>query len=676
MLKSINELKNPNENSELWVKYLYFTMETNYSLEKVQSISDLSSKLVYQSILKDLELLEEIITEKRIQDKNVFYVEEVLKWSDVAKVGTRSKRREWIKKGYDLYVHNIGSSQIYVEDVKDYNEIVRVLIETHGLIGQYIRGEVNFDKNLPLYTLITRGLINKEDLKEILIALNECILRGVSENLYNRIKEEILRCINEIVNGNFDQNRDDIKMKFRKLNSKMDIDSLKEIEEIIKNENIKFSLEKLFNILELWHYEGALNDFSISEQVKLLLIATTYIDGTTKHLTLENVMKRMYLDYNDKKESNLYRKRIVEAYLSGIEFSDILNNNVKENPHIRIAVKKNYNTLILDFEFSIQALKLIEFCEIAYTSNSMYQKAVYLLYDMFGFRRDQYDRFYNEIDYLNTMNSSLEHKARILDFMVGDNILDIGPGGGALMDLILERDGTLNVYGIDIAANVIDSLNRKKAQENRKWNLVKGDALNLDDYFKEGSIDTIIYSSIIHELFSYIEYEGKKFNHDVILKTLKSAYQILSKGGRIIIRDGIMTEPKNEYRIIEFNNISDIEILDRYCADFKGREVTYEKIDNNKVKMLINDAMEFLYTYTWGENSFALEVKEQFGYFTPTEYKELIEKSLEGAKIIFLEAFLQTGYEENLLNKITIYNEDKKIVKLPNSTCIIVIEKR
>jgi hypothetical protein len=260
--------------------------------------------------------------------------------------------------------------------------------------------------------------------------------------------------------------------------------------------------------------------------------------------------------------------------------------------------------------------------------------------------------------------------------MIGENILDIGPGGGALMDLILERDDSLNVYGIDISSNVIDSLNRKKAKENSKWNLVKGDALYLENYFKEGSVDTIIYSSIIHELFSYIEYDGRKFNHDVIIKTLKSAYQILSLGGRIIIRDGIMTEPVNEYRIIEFNNISDLEILDRYCLDFKGRNIKYEKIDENKVKMLVNDAMEFLYTYTWGENSFALEVKEQFGYYTPTEYKNLIENNLEGAKIIFLEAFLQAGYEDNLLNKIVFYDEDNNIVKLPNSNCIIIIEKR
>ena len=676
MIEAINQLKKPTEKSAPWVQYLYFTTETNYSLERVNSLSDLSNKLVYGDVLRNLELLETIVKENRIKKENVFFVEETLKWSDVAKVGSKSKRREWVNKEYDLFVHNIGSSQIYVNDVPDYNEIVRVLIRTHGLIGQYIRGEVNFDKNLPLYSLITKGLIESSDLREILLILNECILRGVSENLYARLKEEIELCINEIIEGNFNKKANEIEVRLKKLNSKIDNDRVTELKELLSNERVRSRLDRLFDVLELWHYEGALNDFSLTEQIKILLFASNHIDGTTDHLTFEQAMKNMYLDYNNKKEPNIYRKRIIENYLDSIEIDEILDNNVKENPHIKIDIVKKHNTLIFNFKFSLQAVKLIEFCEIAYTSNSMYQKAVYLLYDIFGFRRDSYDRFYNEIDYLNTMNASLQHKARILDFMVGTNILDIGPGGGALMDLILERDNTLNVYGIDIAANVIDSLNKKKASEGRTWNLVKGDALYLEEYFKEGTIDTIIYSSIIHEMFSYIEYEGKKFNHDVVLKTLKSAYNILSSGGRIIIRDGIMTEPKDQYRIIEFNNADDIQILDRYCTDFESREVVYEKIAENKVKLLVNDAMEFLYTYTWGESSYALEIKEQFGYFTPTEYQNLITNNLESAKIIFCEAFLQDGYEANLLNKITIYDEEHKIVKLPNSTFILIIEKR
>jgi hypothetical protein len=242
------------------------------------------------------------------------------------------------------------------------------------------------------------------------------------------------------------------------------------------------------------------------------------------------------------------------------------------------------------------------------------------------------------------------------------------------MDLILDTYNDKIVYGIDISDNVIEELNKKKIRENRDYKLVKGNALNLEDYFKKGSIDTIIYSSIIHELFSYIEYNGKKFNHDVIIKTLKSAYSIIPVHGRIIIRDGIMSD-KTQKRIIEFKNKNDMNILKRYKKDFKGRNIEYEVISDNKVKMNINDAMEFLYTYTWGEESYSLEVQEQFGYYTPSEYEQMVIDNLENANIIYSSAFLQDGYEEHLLNKINFYDEDNNSVKLPNSTYILVIEK-
>ena len=92
--------------------------------------------------------------------------------------------------------------------------------------------------------------------------------------------------------------------------------------------------------------------------------------------------------------------------------------------------------------------------------------------------------------------------------------------------------------------------------------------------------------------------------------------------------------------------------------------------------MLVNDAMEFLYTYTWGEDSYPLEVQEQFGYLTPTEYIDLIHNNLPNSKILLCNSFLQEGYEHHLLSNIAIYDEKLNVVKLPNSTCMIVIEKR
>jgi hypothetical protein len=101
-----------------------------------------------------------------------------------------------------------------------------------------------------------------------------------------------------------------------------------------------------------------------------------------------------------------------------------------------------------------------------------------------------------------------------------------------------------------------------------------------------------------------------------------------------------------------------------------------QQLDEATVKMKVNDAMEFLYTYTWGEKSYPLEVKEQFGYFTPKEYISFLKKIANNkCKIIESRFFLQKGYEDHLLPKIIIYDEHYNVVKLPDSTCIIVIEK-
>ncbi|MBE6150358.1 MAG: class I SAM-dependent methyltransferase [Firmicutes bacterium] len=670
-MSAIQELKELDLNKK-WINYIYNSDKKKINYERVTCLKSLNNKYVYNYVLKTLEILEE--EKENYNEKTIFLVEETLKWSEVAKCYNKNKRKEWKNKKINLLVHNIGSSEIYKIENKKSNKIVKVLIKTHGLIGQYIRGEINLNKNKELYELILNKDIEKTELHDVLSLLNRCVIKAVSPKLYQKIENKIEETINKIINGEFEEEID-LNNRLNLLNNKLNDKDQKELNILLKNEHIKNKLEQLFKQLEFWYYEVALNDFTIEEQIKILLIISNYLNSNNEHLSFEKIMISIYLDYENKKQINIYKKRIIEDYIDSLAIEDILNNKIKQNPHIKIKITKKDKNIIPEFKFSIQASKLIAFCEVAYTSDSLYNQAVFMLYDLFGFRRDKYDRFYNEINYLNTMNKSINHKSIILDYIVGKNILDVGPGGGALMDLILDNNPNLKVSGIDISENVINTLNEKKKNENKSWTVIKGDALNLDKYLENNSMDTIIYSSIIHELYSYIDYNGKKFNHDTIIKTLKTAYNVLKKKGRIIIRDGIMTEPKDIYRIIEFNNIEDLKILDAYCHDFKGRKVTYEKIDHNKVKMLVNDAMEFLYTYTWGPNSYALEVHEQFGYYTPSEYIDMIKENLPNCKIIECNSFLQPGYEENLLNKISIYDDNMNIVKLPNSTCIIVIEK-
>ncbi len=669
--------------SEKWLKYLALTSERNVNLERLNSLEEIRDNYVLNYVEKTLKAL----TTLQLSEYQIYIIEETLKWSEVAKSGIIHQRNQWIKRGYNLFAHNVGSAEIYLEEVSELNpeikRIVHNLILTHGLIGQYIRGEIPLSDNKPLYQLVEDGIIPADELKEILKALNYCIVIAVDKDIWKDISKQIDAIIKIIIAGEFDKQHD-FKAKLRRLRAisiKNGENFEAEYEKVLSDSKIIDKISCLFEIADLWYVESALFDFSFEEFIKIFLLIAQEVDlCKVKHISFEWLMKSIYYQHEGKKRINIYKKRIIEKYLSEISIQDILEGGGKENLHVAHAVIQHESlddTVFFTFRFSAAGSKLIEFCIEAEKSDVLYEKAIILLFDLFGLRRDKYDRFYEEEKYLETMNQTVDYKKIILDYITGDKVIDIGPGGGALMDLIEERYPEKKVLGVDIAQNVLDSLKKKKQLENRKWDVLYGDALNLGQYLEKGSIDTVIFCSILHELFSYIEFNGRKFNHETLAAAFKSVFEILPRGGRIIIRDGIMTEPVYEKRIIRFLSEEGMQFLERYAKDFKGREIEYVVVGQNEVLMMINDAMEFLYTYTWGEKSYVHEVNEQFGYFTPSGFKEFITMVLgDNAKIVEFKHFLQEGYTIALSQKVEFFDEKRNPTSLPDSTCIVVIEKQ
>lgn len=158
-LQAIEVLKNGDFRSlksEKWLMYLALTAERNINLERLYSLEETRSNYVLNYVEKTLKLLSELDLNK--YQKHI--LEETLKWSEVAKSGLKHQRDQWIKNGYNLFAHNIGSAQIYQEQSNeadlDIKRIVYDLILTHGLIGQYIRGEIPLMDNKPLYQLVHR----------------------------------------------------------------------------------------------------------------------------------------------------------------------------------------------------------------------------------------------------------------------------------------------------------------------------------------------------------------------------------------------------------------------------------------------------------------------------------------------------------------------------------------
>ncbi|GAS81281.1 class I SAM-dependent methyltransferase [Paenibacillus amylolyticus] len=730
-LKAIQSYKSGNtpEAQQLWLQLLAAAEKPRINLERIHSIAELEgTNPVLDYTERTLHVLEKLPVSFWVRE----ILEDVLIWSETAKAGSLEQRRVWQKQGVNLFVHNVGSAQLYDlytgaghldNDIgksretvinqpgsqshalsKNTNisehtaptpqtprhEIILTLIATHGLIGQYIRGEIPFAENASLHALIVKGWLTTDELHTILMALNECIIAGVDPALWNQVQAEVRRIVGWIIAGP-DHEDWSVKERLSRLRSSS-IRQGEAMDEAYAKLQTEMDVEQALAPLAhrtLWYVESAMQDFSLQEMVKVFLLTLrsesmnpTYMEsqsGIVRHISFEPLMNTMYYDYKGVKKLNIYKKRMIEKYLEQYSWEQISSGEQIVYPHLTHRIERHTDlpdTLFVTFEFSPAAEKLIAFC-IEAEKSPLYEKAVLLLFDLFGLRRDAYDRFHNEETYLSDMNSSGDYKKVLLDYIVGKRVLDIGPGGGILLDLIEQEKPEVEPIGIDISANVIEALERKKQREGHRWQVMKGDALQLEQYVEPGTVDTVIFSSILHELYSYIELDGRRFNSDTVVAALRSSFRVLSPGGRILIRDGIMSEPEAQKRRISFLEADGMRWLERYAEDFQGRAIEYERVSDNEVVLPINDAMEFLYTYTWGEEAYVHEIQEQFGIFTPTAYENCIREALgEQAEIITFEHFLQEGYTEALGDRVIFMNEDGEPVPLPDSTCLIVIEKK
>ena len=665
-----------------WLSYLVLTDNVYVNAERIESVGNVSGKETLEYVFRTLDILDELLPdidsseESALKEKNAlkerenpsagnsesyqkmkFIISEVLKWSEVAKGGRRIQREEWTKKGYPLSIHNLASATIFKDEIQKEGSLTEVLIKTHGLIGQCIRGETPVYKNAELKEFVGK---TDFDLYECLVILNECIIRAVSDDIWKNVEEKTKTLIKRILSGDYSE----FSAIYR-------LENLCPKELMIYKEDADFFEKDIFPKYELWYFTAALSDFEI-QQIRIIMteiLKSINASGkNVEHINFKPLSDSLFYDYQGLKHINVYKKRIIEKHIKDASVQNV-----------RLNVKIENGTAFVDYEFSKVCEKLIDFCVEAERSGLLsFEKSIIVLYDMFGFRRDAFDRLNNEEKYLKTMNETANStKDSIIDYVEGNSVVDVGSGGGVLLDRLEKKYPEKTIIGTDISANVIEVLNQKKLKEGHNWKV-------LVHNFVEGGfpekIDNVIFSSILHEIYSYNETEHGCFEIESVKNALRNAYESLNENGRIIIRDGIKTEG-HALRRIRFTDASGLEFFENYVRDFKGlKELTdAEKVanvdrDNLEVSGDINFIREFMYTYTWGIQSYPHEVKEQFGYFTLREYVEFFENL--GAEILLAKEFLEPGYPDHLGKQLTLMDESGAEVEFPASNCILVVRKK
>lgn len=214
-------------------------------------------------------------------------------------------------------------------------------------------------------------------------------------------------------------------------------------------------------------------------------------------------------------------------------------------------------------------------------------------------------------------------------FIVAGKIVDVGCSTGSLIRLIAEEFLESDIIGIEATRKFYEFC---RMQEYAHPFVFFYRRNITDQNFKANSINTFIYSSVTHEVYSYM---GEKTLRNV----LRHSYAQLANAGRIIIRDVVGPENPDAVVYLELNSqdgkkegsvqeLSTYQKFFQFVADFKSRKIRYKTVTlqgKALIRLRMQDAYEYISKMSYTDN-WASEMHEEFGFYSFSRWKKELEK--------------------------------------------------
>jgi len=622
---------------------------------------------------------------------------------DIAKTADPTLRAAWHAAGIPLEIHNEAAAAILERTPRAlplspaHHRLAHLWIAHHGLAGQHVRGETP----LAMYGGLVAALRELPELATLALdglhVIDACDTAAVREGLVDDALLAKLAAVRDLlaraVTGAITlaelappHDRASLVTRLAALRASRQAAgepraAISEAVAYIEDTELAALLPALATC-QLWYCESATAGLAPIAQLKVLAAAVGAarrlgVDVTRPwHAMLKPLVARLHGD------SARYRLRLVEAALAPRTIRELVSGGASLGPlgtlSARLAHAADPDAIVIDYVDTAESAALVTLLGLYETRGAVaYHTMLKALCDLYGLRKDELDRVANEANYLATMNAARGDKQRMLDFVRPGRIVEIGPGGGIVLDLLEDRFTDSTIIGVDLSREVVAALAARARANHRRWQVLYGAAEELPALVTE-PIDTVVFCSILHEVYSYTE---PKFQLASVERVVRAAFATLAVGGRIVIRDGVM--PPAGMRRIQMIAPDCRSTFDLFVAQFEGRAIAFRELAPDRVELTTPDAMEFLYTYTWGAASFPYEVRELYGVLPYDDYVAALVAWCGGPSACAvvelppdLRSYLQAGYRDALAGKIVLTDEHGRPVTLPDSNCIIVLERR
>lgn len=229
--------------------------------------------------------------------------------------------------------------------------------------------------------------------------------------------------------------------------------------------------------------------------------------------------------------------------------------------------------------------------------------------------------------YFTRMGDALGDKSRLLQWVRRGHVIDVGAGGGELSAHLAAGGHT--VTAIDSHPDSLRRLAQLPGVE-----AVDG---TFGHHIPQCPLaDTVIASSVLHEVYSY----GRGLSS--VTAAVQQAHQLLRPGGRFIIRDGVKpVHPESPARF----RTPDPDLVEEYLRLTPHPELALAR-DGDWFYGTRHAVSEALLTVTWGRVSLHREAQERYELATLEGYPALVEP--HGFALVHRESYAQLGYGKAL----------------------------